>query len=55
VTVPRRMAPDWLVGPNGEVRPEFAADYRLGGRSASGVRQRTRDHDDAFANRAPSP
>lgn len=54
VTVPRRMAPVWMLGPDGEVRPELADDYRVVGgaeRPAQRVRQ---DRDDAFANRVPA-
>lgn len=53
VTVPRRMAPAWLVDDAGEVRPEHAADYVVkGGRRLDGD-QREQDRADAFANIAP--
>jgi len=51
VTVPRRMAPVWMLDADGEVRPELAADYRVVG----GIeRRRRQDRDDAFANRVPA-
>ncbi len=53
VTVPRRMAPVWMIDGNGEVRPEYAADYAVRGGARSTEGQRKRDHDDAFANEAP--
>jgi sterol desaturase/sphingolipid hydroxylase (fatty acid hydroxylase superfamily) len=51
VQVPRRMAMRWLVGEDGEVKPEFRGDYALRGR-------RTEIDEDveavnAFANVAP--
>jgi hypothetical protein len=53
VTVPRRMAPVWLVDDHGEVRPEFAADYLVKGvRDAERARS-DQDRVDAFANVAP--
>jgi sterol desaturase/sphingolipid hydroxylase (fatty acid hydroxylase superfamily) len=53
VTVPRRMAPVWMLDDTGEVRAEFAADY-----VAKGPRARDDDLDEhdriaAFANVAP--
>lgn len=53
VTVPRRMAPNWLLDGHGEVRPEFAADYRVKGRTIAAPDDVERDRVDAFANRAP--
>ena len=53
VTVPRRMAPVWLLDEQGEVRPEYAADYRAKGRRVANERDVERDRVDAFANRAP--
>ena len=53
VTIPRRMAPDWMLDDDGEVRPEFAADYLAKGRQADETEQRERDRVDAFANAAP--
>jgi sterol desaturase/sphingolipid hydroxylase (fatty acid hydroxylase superfamily) len=53
ITVPRRMAPVWMLDEHGEVRPELAADYRVKG---GAVVDRTRieaDRVDAFANTAP--
>lgn len=55
VTVPRRMAPVWMLDDEGNVRPEFAADYVVKGRPRATDADRQRDHDDAFANRAPEP
>lgn len=54
VTVPRRMAPVWMLDEAGEVRPEFARDYavRDGARRADPVRA-AQDRTDAFANVAP--
>lgn len=53
VTIPRRMAPDWMLDETGEVRPEFAADYLAKGRQVGEAEQRDRDRVDAFANTAP--
>jgi hypothetical protein len=53
VTVPRRMAPVWLLGDDGEVRPEFAADYVVKGARDLGPQRREQDRVDAFANVAP--
>lgn len=53
VTVPRRMAPVWLLDADGEVRPELAADYAVKGRADVDADQRERDRIDAFANVAP--
>lgn len=53
VTVPRRMAPTWLLDEHGEVRAEFAADYRVAGRAVATAEDRERDERDAFANRTP--
>ena len=54
VTVPRRMAPVWLLDEAGDVRPEFAADYAV----KDGARRgdppvAAQDREDAFANVAP--
>lgn len=54
VKVPRRMAMPWLVGDDGEVRPEYEGDYVLVGRLPLTPEQAERDHVDAFANRAPA-
>ncbi len=63
VTVPRRMAPVWMVDEGGEVRPELAADYVVKGRpravalatdSPEGAAQAEQDRVDAFANVAPT-
>lgn len=53
VTVPRRMAPAWLLDPTGEVRPEFAEDYVAKGARRPAADQVERDRADAFANVAP--
>ncbi len=53
VTVPRRMAPVWLVDEHGEVQPEFQQDYRVKGRARTTEIDRERDRVDAFANRTP--
>ena len=53
VTVPRRMAPSWLVDEAGEVRPELAADYLVKDGPARDATQGERDRSDAFANIAP--
>ena len=53
VRVPRRMAMVWLVDEDGALRPEFAADYEVVGRSTAAERAE-RDLVDAFANRAPA-
>jgi len=53
VTVPRRMAPVWLLDDEGEVRPEFAHHYRVKGRAIAAADDRERDRVDAFANRVP--
>ncbi len=53
VTVPRRMAPTWLIDETGEVRTEFAADYVVTGAGRIGTGQAERDRGDAFANVAP--
>ena len=53
VTVPRRMAPRWLIDETGEVRTEFAADYSVAGAGRVETSQAERDRGDAFANVAP--
>lgn len=53
VTVPRRMAPAWMLDADGEVHPEYAADYQARGRRHHDAAQDRRDHDDAFANLPP--
>jgi sterol desaturase/sphingolipid hydroxylase (fatty acid hydroxylase superfamily) len=53
VTVPRRMAPVWMVDDDGQVRAEFAADYVVKGSRSVDLRQREDDRVDAFANVAP--
>lgn len=53
VTVPRRMAPVWMLD-EGEVRPEYAADYVVRGAAGATTEQRDLDRQDAFANVAPT-
>src|SRR5664279_1431291 len=53
VTVPRRMAPVWLLDPTGEVRAEFAEDYVVKGAPRPEAHQVEKDRADAFANVAP--
>ncbi len=53
VTVPRRMAPAWLLDEAGELRAEFANDYVVTGARRPEARQVERDRSDAFANVAP--
>ncbi len=53
VTVPRRMAPAWLLDETGEVRADFADDYIAKGSAFAGSSQLERDRADAFANTAP--
>lgn len=53
VTVPRRMAPVWLIDDAGEVRARFAGDYLVKGAGPSATDQVERDRSDAFANVAP--
>lgn len=53
VTVPRRMAPTWLLDPDGEVWTEYAGDYVVKGRRLADERTAASDRQDAFANVAP--
>jgi hypothetical protein len=53
VSVPRRMAPAWLLDETGEIRPEFADDYVVTGVRGSAASQVDRDRADAFVNVAP--
>jgi hypothetical protein len=55
VTVPRRMAPTWMVDETGELRAEFADDYIVKGirRAETSAVDSERDRVDAFANIAP--
>ncbi len=53
VTVPRRMAPVWLLDATGDVRTAFADDYIVKGIDHRGGSQIERDRTDAFANMAP--
>jgi sterol desaturase/sphingolipid hydroxylase (fatty acid hydroxylase superfamily) len=55
VTVPRRMAPVWLLDEDGEVEADFAADYVVKGQTRAGGDQIEQDEADAFANQAPAP
>jgi sterol desaturase/sphingolipid hydroxylase (fatty acid hydroxylase superfamily) len=54
VRVPRRMAMVWLLDDDGEVRPEYAADYVVVGRKPASDVQADQDQRDAFANLAPA-
>lgn len=53
VTVPRRMAPVWMLDEQGEVRPELAGDYVAKGRPRLDAAQAEQDRVDAFTNVAP--
>jgi hypothetical protein len=53
VTVPRRMAPVWLVDDDGAVLPEYAADYEVRAGRPRDAAQAAEDHELAFSNRAP--
>ncbi len=53
VVVPERMAPEWLLDDNGQVKPEFGDDYRVKARVRVEADQIERDRSDAFANLAP--
>ncbi|MBK5288450.1 MAG: sterol desaturase family protein, partial [Acidimicrobiia bacterium] len=55
VTVPRRMAPTWMLDETGELRSEFADDYIVKGirRTEASPVDNDRDRVDAFANIAP--
>jgi hypothetical protein len=53
VTVPRRLAPTWLLDADGEVHPELEADYAVKGPRQADEAQVERDRVDAFANAAP--
>jgi hypothetical protein len=53
VTVPRRMAPGWLLDDQGEVKPEFADDYVAKGSRRADADMVERDRADAFGNAAP--
>jgi len=52
VTVPRRMAPEWMVRGD-DARPEYATDYLVKVGRNRDADQARRDHDDAFVNVAP--
>jgi sterol desaturase/sphingolipid hydroxylase (fatty acid hydroxylase superfamily) len=53
ITVPRRMAPVWMLDETGQVRPELAADYRVKGGARIDRARAEADRIDAFANAAP--
>ena len=53
VTVPRRMAPVWMLDEHGEVRAELAGDYLVKGARRIDDEQAAADRVDAFANAAP--
>lgn len=54
VRVPRRMAMAWMLGDDGELRPEFADDYVLVGSATSDERTAALDRARAFASTAPA-
>lgn len=54
VSVPRRMAPAWMIDASGAVRPELAGDYTVRAGAARNAAQAQRDRSDAFANTAPA-
>ena len=53
ITVPRRMAPAWMLDADGELRPELEGDYIVKGARQRDEDQVERDRVDAFANAAP--
>jgi hypothetical protein len=53
ISVPRRMAPVWLLDESGEVHARFADDYTVKGSRLTDARLAEHDRVDAFANRAP--
>ena len=55
VTVPRRMAPVWLLDETGAVNADFADDYLAKGARDREASQVDRDRLDAFTNVAPAP
>lgn len=57
VSVPRRLAAGlgWLLDDDGELRPEYAADYVLTGSVGTDERQAALDRARAFASVAPTP
>jgi sterol desaturase/sphingolipid hydroxylase (fatty acid hydroxylase superfamily) len=55
VKVPRRLVMRWLCDEDGEIRPEYRADYELVGSSCTGERQVGIDRARAFANLVPHP
>lgn len=56
ISVPRRMAPVWLLDDEGMVHPRFAEDYTVKGRALAAANAGLVEQDriDAFANRIPS-
>jgi sterol desaturase/sphingolipid hydroxylase (fatty acid hydroxylase superfamily) len=53
VTLPRRIAPAWLLDADDEVRPELRGDYEVRGSRRSTPEVDARDHELAFANLPP--
>jgi len=54
VRVPRRMAQPWMLGPDGELKDEFTADYVLVGTATTTSERQTQiDKARAFASIAP--
>lgn len=54
VTVPRRMAPVWLLDETGAVKEEFTHDYLAKGTLHAAADQPEQDQNAAFANVAPA-
>jgi len=54
IKVPRRLAMPWLTDNDGQVRPEFAADYVIVGRLTRTPEQEAADITEAFADRPVS-
>lgn len=54
IRVPRRLAMPWLLGDDGELRPEYADRYQLVGQDRLDERQAGIDRARAFASQAPT-
>ncbi len=54
IRVPRRLAMSWLTDDAGDVRPEFAGDYRITGHNAPAEMFAAADEKAAFSNIAPA-
>ena len=56
VKVPRRLAPKWMIGPDGELLDTYRADYVLIGAARTTTETKaSEDHDRAYANLIPIP